>query len=944
MTAVKQFSFSGGEVSPSLYGRVDLVKYQTGLKKLRNFIVARHGGAYNRPGLKFVAETRDPTKESRLIPFVFNDDQTYILEFGDQYMRVIRNGALVTEFSNTITSITNASPAVVTYATTNHPANGDEIVFSGIIASNPMAMYLNGRNFIVSNVNTGAKTFELKYLDGTNVDSTSWGTYFPSGIWEKIYSLSTPYSHSDLAELQFVQSADVVTIVHPSYAPRELSRLDHDNWVFSTISFVPNISRPTGVTGSVVTGGGINYRYRVTAVKADTYEESLAGFGANKTITGATQANPVQITATAHGYTNGDQVYISGISGMTELNNRYFTITTAGVNAFTLDGENGSSYTAYTSGGISNRVGVTLASVTLSTTNTATVTWTKVTGAVEYNVYREQNGVFGFIGIAGTTSFTDTGITPDIEDTPPLDRTIFNSAGNYPSCVTYYQQRRIYANTDLEPEKVFASRISQFNNFSNSSPIQDDDAITWTMAGRQVNEVRHLVDVGQLVVFTQSGEWAIGGNDAGILIPGQINPKQHSYNGSKADLSPIVINGNILYVQARGSAVRDLGFDYQIDGYRGNDLTIFSNHLFDSYTLKDWSYQQIPHSVVWVVRNDGALLGLTYVREHQIWAWHRHDTDGKFKNACVIPDGDEDFLYTVVERTINGQTKKYIERMSTRQVIDIKDSTLVDSYLTYDGRNTSSITMTLSGGTTWDYTETLTLTASFVYFNTAVDPGKQIHITAADGSLLKLTLIADGTNSSTQFKCRASKTVPSDMRNSAFLDWCMAVNQVTGLWHIEGKSVSVLGDGFVVASPNNPAYTILTVTNGTIDLGRHYSVIHAGLPITNDFQTLNIDTNQGETLADKNTLINEVAMYVEKSRGIWVGGKEPSGNTLEDLREIKVRSTESYDFPVDLKTDVLSVTIKSEWNSSGSVFVRQVDPVPLSILTIVPIGLIPFRG
>lgn len=861
MSTLSQKSFGAGELAPALYARTDQSKYTTGGRTVRNGIIMRHGGYTNRPGTKFVGEVKDSTKTVRLIPFEFNSDQTYVLEFGDQYMRVIRNGAQVTASSQNITAITNANPCVLTYSGADTYANGDEVYVSGVVGA--MANYINGRNFKVANVNAGSNTFELNYMDGTAVNSTSWGAYTSGGTVAEIYTISTPYVEADLAELQYVQSADVITLAHPNYAPRQLSRSGHASWTLSTITFAPETAAPTGVTNSGAAGS--TTEWVVTAVDSETSEESLA----------------------------------SSSTG---------------------------------------------SSATPSSGSPITVSWSSVTGAGEYNVYKKKNGLYGLIGTAGSTSFIDTGITADTTDTPPTARNPFNATGDYPSVVTYLQQRLTFANTDNNPETVYTSRISQFKNFTRSQPTQDDDAVTFTMAGRKVNEVRHVIDLGMPIIFTTGGEWAAKGNDAGYLTPSDVNLKQHSYHGSST-LPPIIIGGTALFLQARGSIVRDLGFDYQVDGYRGNDLTIYSAHLFENHTFVDWTYQQTPHSILWMVRDDGKLVGLTYVREHQLVGWHRHDFEGTAENVCCVPEGDEDALYVVINRTIDGSTKRYIERFTQRRIDDIVDSVFMDCALTYDGRNSNlSHTMTLSGGTTWAYTEELTLTSSTSYF-TSADVGNAIHLTGSDGTVIRFVI--SQYTSGTVVLGFAQMTVPVVMRSTAITDWAKAVDQVTGLWHLEGETVSVFGDGFVVASPNNEAYVTRTVTNGVLDLDKPYSVIHVGIPYISDLETLDIDTPNGETLADKKILINKVTVHLESSRGLWVGGTPPTDDStdpLEGLTELKIRNDEPYADPVDLATDKVDIVIENSWNSNGRVFLRQVDPIPLTVLAVAPAGLIPMKG
>ena len=219
-----------------------------------------------------------------------------------------------------------------------------------------------------------------------------------------------------------------------------------------------------------------------------------------------------------------------------------------------------------------------------------------------------------------------------------------------------------------------------------------------------------------------------------------------------------------------------------------------------------------------------------------------------------------------------------------------------------------------------------------------------MNITGTDGTIIRF--IISTYTSTTVVKGHPNKTVPVSMRSVATTDWALAVDEVTGLWHLEGEDVSVFADGFVVASPNNASIGVLTVANGTIILDRPYGLIHVGLPITADLETLDIDSTASEPLIDKHKNISRVYMTVEESRGVWAGGSPPSDDDtdpLEGLNELKIRDDETYDDPVTLATDVVSIDIQPEWNSNGRVFIRQVDPVPLSILSIAPSGKIPYR-
>lgn len=839
MATSRQLSFSGGEISPALSARVDLTKYSTGLRTCKNWMVMRHGGVTTRPGTGFVGEVSDSTKTVRLIPFVFNTAQTYVLEFGDLYMRVIKNGVHLTEAAKSITDITTANPAIVTIASHSY-STGDEVFIENVGGMTE----LNNRNFKI--VNVTASTFRLQFMDGTDVDSTTLGAYTSGGTAARVYTIVTTYAEVDLPELRFIQSADVVTLTHPTYPPRELTRTGDIAWSIDDIVFGTAIGIPQNLLSD---GPGAGEKYVVTAIHAVTGEESLAS---------------------------------AFEEALTEQTN---------------------------------------------------FTWDAVTDAGHYNMYKldstNSTGIYGWIAITGAETFLDSGLTPDLLDEPPIDRQPFDVAGDYPTACTYYQQRLIFANTDNDVEGVWASRTALPKNFIIPSPIQDDGAVTFSILGKQVNEIKHMLDLGKLILFTESGEYVVEGNEAGILTPTGVNLRQHTANGC-GSLAPIVVNKTALYVQARGSVIRDLGFEFESDGYRGDELTIFSSHLFEGFTIVDWAYQKTPHSIVWAVRSDGVLLGLTYIKEHQVFGWHQHTFEGGIvENVAVVPEGNEDSLYLTVKRTIDGRTVRYVEQMKTRQINDIVDSIFMDSTLSFDGRNTESTTMTLSGGTTWEYDEDLTLTASVAFFESG-DIGNAIHITGVDGTLVKCTIKAF--TSDQIVTVRPSKTVPAAMRSTAFTDWSKAVDTVSGLWHLEGEDVSIFNDGFVGANPNNSSYDIKTVTNGSVTLDGPRVVIHVGLPITADIETLNLDIAEGPTKADKKKHLSVLTIFLEESRGLFGGVDE------DNLQELKIRSDESLGDPIDLETGTVDINIKSAWTREGKILIRQIDPVPASVLAVVPSG------
>lgn len=686
-----QPSFTAGELSPALGARVDLTKYQSGLRTALNVFVHPHGGVSNRAGLQFIHEIKDSSKQARLIRFQFNTEQTYILEFGHQYIRIFRDGGLV---------LSGAAP----------------------------------------------------------------------------YEVVTAYTDNDVQDLVFVQEADVLYLCHVNHPVRKLGRLADNNWTLTSVLFKPLINPPAG-TPSVTKPGDTSgkpgyvattYRYRVSAV-ADSGEESLPS--------------------------NAGAV----------------------VNDLAIQG------------GI-NRVA-----------------WAAVSGAARYIVYRDDNGIFGYVGGTTGLSFDDENITPDLSDTPQTGRNPFNAAGDYPRCVTFIEQRLAFASTQNDPQAVWLSQSANYENFGVSSPAKASDAVTFRIRARQVNEIRSMISVRGLLLLTSGSEWIVtGGSTADAISPSAIKLDNQGYRGA-ARVQPIVVGNTVLFAQRLGGVVRDFSYDYTQDSYVGKDLTILARHLFKGREISAWDYAQAPDSVVWVVLDDGALVSLTYMKEQDVWAWTRHESgpgnDAFFEDVTVIEENGEDVPYFIVRRTINGQSKRYIERLHSRAFEDVQDAFFVDCGLTYSGP-------------------------------------------------------------------------PATVLN--------------GLGHLEGQSVVALADGNVVRN--------LIVTGGAVRLQNAAAKIHIGLPVTAAIQTLDLDVGQVQglgTVQGRTKSVSEVTFRVENTRGIFTGPAdgERDGDVLV---EYKQRRNENWNEAISLYTGDLTITPYWDWNTSGAMWVKQFDPLPMTILSIMP--------
>jgi hypothetical protein len=419
------------------------------------------------------------------------------------------------------------------------------------------------------------------------------------------------------------------------------------------------------------------------------------------------------------------------------------------------------------------------------------------------------------------------------------------------------------------------------------------------------------------LALTSAAEWRISPVNSDVITPTTISVRPQSYIGAN-NVQPSIVNNTVIYCAARGGHVRELGYSWQASGFVTGDLSLRAAHLFDSRDVVDMCYSKSPQPLLWFVSNNGYLLGLTYVPEQQVAAWHWHDTDGTYESCTAVAEGSEDALYVIVKRTINSVTKRYVERFQTRQVTDLDECFFVDCGLSYDGTNTTATTVTVTGGSTWGPADTLTITASsgiFVFPGTS-DVGDAIVITGTDGTQYRLTILS--TSSSTVATARVDKVIPVALRGVATAVWAFARNSVSGLSHLEGKVVSILADGAV--QPQE------TVASGTVTLDRAFTVIHVGLPYQSDLQTLPLTINIDGAGQGRRKNINKATLRVFQSSGIFVGPD------ADNLVEAKQRSTEPYGSPPALKSDEVDVDLMPKWANSGQVFIRQLDPLPLSVV------------
>ncbi len=910
-----QPSFAKGEIGPELYGRVDTRAYQIALRRARNTIVHQYGGISNRPGTLFLAPVKNHMLPPRLIPFQFKTTDTHVIELGNEYIRILRNDAHVMEAAKSIEAITAATPPVVTI-TAHGYATGDDVYISSVGGMTE----LNGQRFRVTVLS--ASTFSLRsvYTDD-DIPGTGFGAYTAGGSTERIFTLATTYQQDELRDIQFTQSADVMTLVHPEHPPAELRRLAVNNWELVDIIFRPEIDFPTNAASS---GGSdtIDSYYQITAI-ADNGEESLAATdNAPQVITGATQTNPVQITSVAHTAAVGDIIHIDEIIGMTELNNRRFTVSNVATDTFDLLGEDGTDYTPYASAGIFNKT-----AIFNTNSDNITLTWDAIPEAVRYRVFKKENGVFGFIASTDAPVFVVAGTeTPDLGDTPPRLVEPFLGVDNRPRAVGYHQQRMVMGGSNNKPDTSYFSVVGNFHNFSHATPIRADDGFSATLASGQVNEIRHYTSIQDLIANTSGVEWAISGASGETRFSVDTIEQKPQTNWGANNMPPIVIGQTVLFAEETSNRLRAMNFRFEDNHYETEDLSLTIPHLMEGRQVVEWGYVKTPDPIIYIVRDDGQVLCLTYHEKQEVIAWTTWDTDGKFESVCTVRPSISSIhseAYLVIMRKIDGLTQRFIERTHPRFFADVRDAFFVDCGLSLDvpyditaitlGAN---ITITAEGhpfvnGDEVDIFDVV-WESDFDEWDNEVQPDQlnTLRYTIANVTANTFTIDADGTGFNAY---REGGTVRK------------AVATVTGLNHLPSTAVVVLADGNVISN-------LTTSATGELDLPRKFSRVHVGLRYISDVQTLSpeVATSGLRTMQASLKQISKVDIIVKDTRGFWIGPDN------EDLTELKWRTDENMDQPTALFTGTKEQIIPPTWKINGQLFIRQRDPIPMTILALVP--------
>lgn len=508
--------------------------------------------------------------------------------------------------------------------------------------------------------------------------------------------------------------------------------------------------------------------------------------------------------------------------------------------------------------------------------------------------------------------------------------TLASNNGN-PTVPCFFQQRLVLAGPVASPATFYMSQPGAPYNYNITYPVQADNAITGTLVSSQLNAITNMVPMpGGLLMFTANNIWQVNGGTAGAVITAQnITAQAQSYVGA-SNVPPIVANYNVLFVQAKGSIVRDLTYSFNTNIFTGSDISILSSHLFYGYSILQWAWAEEPFKLVWAVRNDGILLSLTYLKEQEFIGWAHRDTLGLFTSIAKVTEatsiaGNVDAVYVVVQRTIGGATVQYIERMAERSFpYGVEDAWAVDAALQSAGTTPAATLSASQSGTGTG----VTFTASASVFNS----GMVGNVIRMGGGIATITAFTSGTQVTGTITQAISATLPDSSTNSPLPqssgNWTLWVPFTTfsGLDHLNGQIVVGLADG----TPVGP----FTVSAGAVTLSASATKVTLGLAFTPQLQTLALDLGE-PTIQGKRKQIPAVTARVKDTLGLYIGR---SFLTLVPMKDLVVGNvgTMTNARVTNLVTGDARTLVDPLWDVPGQYCFQLNQPYPASILGVIP--------
>lgn len=917
-----KYAFTGGVLAEAAHGRTDLEKYDLGLAQGENYFVDYKGGISNRTGTVFGDFVFEPEYATRLFTFKYSPDiaDTFLVLFGNGYIRFIQDNAYALETTKTITAVTIASPGVFTVAGHGF-TTGDVVRLFDCVGMTQ----LNKRSFVVTVLSVD--TFKLTDAFGV-VLSTVGSAAFVSGSVARVLTLVSPYAPEDLSGLVAKQNKNTIKFTSVKYPPKNLTRAADGTWSITNAAIASLRAAPSGLAGTPSAVGTAGMAWGVTSVGFDGEESRVSDIYLEEA--------SVNYTATAGSYT----LTWASVAGTAYYNVYRSNVLATGtkVNKGTQLGYVGRAfgtdftdsnivpnfaitppehYDPFNRGGV-NYIDVTNGGTGYAKTDTVTVTGGGGTGFEGYLVVNSAGKISAVVvtfpgegysnPVINITTASGSGFTGTVSLNPVN--------GTYPGQNAIFQKRQIYASSLNQPLTLWGSRPSKPNNFDVSRVAVDNDSYEFDLEVEQVSAISHIIATrGGMLLMSQTGVWLLSGASGGAVTPNSALAEPQSYLGV-SNVAPLRIDTEIIYTEGKGSTVRMLSYNDFSKVYAGTDVSILSSHFFgNGREIISWDFAQEPNKLVHAVRNDGKMLFFTVVPEQKVFAWSDASTRGKFLDVAVVSEDRIDYPYVLVERKINGKMVNFFERFAQRNYPHEEESIFVDSALTLPVNKITTANITPAAVSGVDV-EFIASTAVF----TPDDVGKIIR--CGGGKALITEYV-----SSTVVKCTIQRHITSvEFQNAANVPQTIAAGNwyidaeysyVTGLWHLEGMAVRILADGSV--QPD------VVVVDGRIELETSASRIVVGLPYRAIARSLPLTTNQG-VIESKRKRVLGTAVRLLESRGLKCGA------SLDKLYPFKERTNENYGQPTALQSGYSYMLIDTTFDDDGQTYYVQDEPLPVTIL------------
>tara|TARA_R110000796_G_scaffold126309_1_gene241043 strand:- start:1560 stop:4298 length:2739 start_codon:yes stop_codon:yes gene_type:complete len=894
-------NFRAGELSPRLEGRIDLEKYNEGAQTLQNMLVFPQGGTTRRPGTYYAGSSKDGGK-IRLINFEFSDEQAYVLEFGENYIRVYKDGGIVTEATKAITAITSANPAVVTSDGHGY-SNGDRVFISGVAGMTQV----NNREFTVAG--TATNTFQL-----SGVNSSGFTSYGSGGTAGKIVEIVTTYTEAQVFELNYTQSADVIFLAHKSHEPAKLTRTSaHAGWDLSDIDFVDGPYLDENIT--------------------DTTIYSSANTGS------------VTLTASADLFAATDVGRLVRLREVIEVqHDAWATSTSYSQNALVRFGDN--VYKKTDSG-----------SDTSGLTPPVHITGSETYGPITWAF---QHSGTGFLKItAFTNATTVTALFKNSEGVLPAsvvtsgNATTRWSLGSFggtegqPRAVGFYEQRLYFAGTTGKPQTIFGSTSADFENHTPAT--LDDSAVNFTISSDKVNVIKHLLPARFLQILTSSAEFTLsGGQGTQPVTPTNVNILRETTFGT-SEVRPLRAGNSTILIQKGQEKVKEITFDLDTDGLLGVDLSILADHILRG-GVSDMVWQQEPELILWFVHTDGRLIGLTYDRANNAVGWHTHPLGGKFGEATLTVSDYANIATGTTITLTKSDGESVVFTSEAAGGTDPADTSL--GWRPNESNNTTADNIFTRINAHADFTVTNPAAAVVTIIETAPENQGFLTVATSDSTRLaptsqgsciveSITSVPEGSEDTVYMSVKRTidgSTVRhicfmkaiffgTDGADAFYVDSGLtysgaATTTISSLNHLEGETVAIVADGSTHADK--------IVTGGAITLDRSATKVHIGYNYTSILETLRLEAGADDGISQgKVKRIHGVTVRFLDSIGAEVGPN------LSNLDRLPFRdSSMAMDEPVPLFSGDKEVYFPSGYDNDARIIVRQNQPLPMTVLAV----------